>query len=559
MSPFSRVLPVLRWSWLTVLASLFVLLLLPVLAMGADPFTLEKSATYQYLCYKPAGYESAERVPMVIYLHGAGNGSVDGIQKWGPPSGVAAGKSFPFLLVAPISANGAWWNYDKLVTWTKEVIAAYKVDPDRVYLTGCSMGGFGSWGLGVRAPELFAAVVPICGGGDASQVWKLQKVPVWAYHGEKDDIVPECNSARLVEALRAAGGNVTYTIYPGEGHVCWPRVYTDEFYEKLLLLRRPHDAKPDQRAQLAALSADGSNLSCDLLMPMTEGETFPLVMKAVNRSTELESVLTVKLDKVDGISPGIREFSIAVPPGGSVQKEIPVSVNHRRDLPSMQVSWDTAYTVGGEHFSIPSKQEFELSRPLACMSGGPVTVDGDLSEWKGTIMPIQPQRSLGAEAAKDCSFGVGFRHDETNLYIAVEVTDADVVVAKDPPGWPSDDTIMVRLDAREYRPGILTPEDWRESLVILVQPGVTAGKEGVWDRRRIPATFVCVKTATGYAAEIAVPYKWMDAQAGHPWTSARLNVKVADRNAEGKEAQFEWFTEWRTRLTQSRSGTLLRR
>lgn len=558
----SRVFPSRRLAWLTIAAPL-LLLLLPIQASAkdADPLTVEKSATYQYLCYKPPGYDDAAKVPVMIFLHGAGCGSVDGVKKWGPAAAIAGGKSFPFLLIAPIAANGAWWQDEKLVTFTKEMLAKYKVDPDRVYLTGTSMGGFGSWDLGVRAPELFAAVVPICGGGNAQNAWKLQKVPVWAYHGSADDVVPECFSARMVEALRAAGGNVQYTIYPGEGHVCWPRVYTDEFYEKLLKLRRPADATPDRHAQLAALSADGSNLSLDLLLPASPQQQAPLVFTAVNRSKELESTLTVTIDLANGITPSVREFSITVPPGGSVQKEIPATVDPRQDLPCLLISWDTTYTAGAEHFSIPSWQEFELSRPLPCLAAGPVKVDGDLSEWKGMIKPIQPQRPQNLAfhtGAQDRSIGVGVRHDDENLYIAVDVTDDDVMLATEPASWPSNDTVMIRLDPRPYKPGMLPPQDWAEALSILVQPAAVAGKEAVWDRKRIPATFVCIKTATGYAAEVAVPFKWMDTLAKQPWTSARINVKVVDTDTGGKPVAFEWFTEWRTRLTQSRSGTLLR-
>lgn len=530
---------------------------------AAEPFTFEKSATYPYFCYKPAGYAADAKVPLVIYLHGMGNGSVKGVQQWGPPSEVAAGKTFPFLLIAPISANGAWWDGAKLLSFTKEVIAAYKVDPDRVYLTGVSMGGFGSWDLAIRAPELFAAVAPIAGGGDPTKVWKLQKLPVWAYHGGADEIVPESSSARAVEALRAAGGNVAYTVYPGQNHVCWPRVYTDGFYRELLLLRRPENIKPDRRAELSAFSADASNLSVDLLMPAAEEAPAPLTFHASNRAP-VESKLDVKLT-ADGIEPSVREFTITVPPGGTVTKEIPATPTGASELPRLHLTWNTTYTEASQHYSIPSAQEYELSRPMLCPAGDPVKIDGDLSEWKGHILPCKPQFLFHKGEApldpKDCSLGVGFRHDDKNLYIAVQVTDDDVLAGKAPAGWWSYDVVSIRLDAgRDSRPDRKEGEDFVDVLPFVMSPTTVAGQEPMWERRRIPSeiSFVCVKNSTGYAAEIAIPFKWLDAKAGHPWTSVRLNVGVTDRDSNGNGSELRWFNDWHGNTVRSRSGTLLR-
>src|SRR5690606_8210741 len=99
------------------------------------------------------------------------------------------------------------------------------VDRDRVYLTGLSMGGYGSWELAARKPELFAAVVPICGGGDVKQAPRLAKLPIWAFHGAADDVVPVKCTQEMIEAIREAGGDPRYTEYPGVGHDSWTRTY----------------------------------------------------------------------------------------------------------------------------------------------------------------------------------------------------------------------------------------------------------------------------------------------------------------------------------------------
>jgi predicted peptidase len=109
-----------------------------------------------------------------------------------------------------------------------DTVAALPIDPTRVYLTGLSMGGFGSWDLGSRHPERFAAVAPICGWGDPKTVVALAHTPVWAFHGLKDERIPPSRTISLVEALRAAGGDVKLTTFPDAGHNCWERVYSGE-------------------------------------------------------------------------------------------------------------------------------------------------------------------------------------------------------------------------------------------------------------------------------------------------------------------------------------------
>ena len=103
----------------------------------------------------------------------------------------------------------------------------YSIDPQRIYLTGLSMGGYGTWDLLARKPDLFAAGVPVCGGGDESTAEKFAKVPVWVFHGDKDTAVPVGRSRTMVEALKKAGGHPKYTEYAGVGHNPWDKAYAD--------------------------------------------------------------------------------------------------------------------------------------------------------------------------------------------------------------------------------------------------------------------------------------------------------------------------------------------
>jgi predicted peptidase len=115
------------------------------------------------------------------------------------------------------------------------------VDPDRVYLTGLSMGGYGTWSLAAAHPERFAAIVPICGGGNPADAAKLASLPVWVFHGAKDPTVPLERSKEMVEAIKSAGGNPRFTIYPEAGHDSWTETYNNpELYQWLLEQKKSH-------------------------------------------------------------------------------------------------------------------------------------------------------------------------------------------------------------------------------------------------------------------------------------------------------------------------------
>ena len=160
----------------------------------------------------------------------------------GPPKLVETQGPFPFIVVSPQCA-GRGWNVDVLNAFLDEVIKKYRVDKDRVYLTGLSMGGYGAWSLGLQHPEKFAALVPICGGanaievvlgpGDKGEVFKT--LPIWAFHGAKDDVVPLDESERIVAGLKKQGVNeAKLTIYPEAKHDSWTETYDNpELYKWL--------------------------------------------------------------------------------------------------------------------------------------------------------------------------------------------------------------------------------------------------------------------------------------------------------------------------------------
>ena len=126
----------------------------------------------------------------------------------------------------------------------QEALAKYPVDRSRIYATGISMGGYGTWDIIQRKPELFAAAIPICGGGDASLAPKIKDIPIWIFHGDADPVVPVVRSRDMYGALKAIGANVRYREYPEAGHDVWTRTYSDtEVLKWLFAQKRPAAAK----------------------------------------------------------------------------------------------------------------------------------------------------------------------------------------------------------------------------------------------------------------------------------------------------------------------------
>ena len=199
------------------------------------------SVKMEYLCYLPPDYGQKESWPLLLFLHGAGERGADLelVKKHGPPKLIEQGKHFPMIVVSPQCPEGQWWQPVELLALIDDIVEKYKVDEDRIYLTGLSMGGFGTWGLAAYAPHRLAAIAPICGGGEVFWAREFSHVPVWAFHGAKDSVVPLRRSEEMVEALKDDGGNVKFTVYPEAGHDSWTETYDNpRLYEWLLEQKR---------------------------------------------------------------------------------------------------------------------------------------------------------------------------------------------------------------------------------------------------------------------------------------------------------------------------------
>ena len=196
-----------------------------------------KMFAYKYLKYLPEGYDGKKKFPLLLFLHGAGErgDNLDLVTVHGPPKLIKNGKKFPFIVISPQCPKGSWWDAEGLDALLDEFIGKHAVDESRIYCTGLSMGGYGTWALGGQNAKRFAALAPICGGGNRTDARRIGKKPVWVFHGAKDRTVPLDESQRMVDALKRRGSKPKFTIYPEAGHDSWTKSYDNpKLYEWFL-------------------------------------------------------------------------------------------------------------------------------------------------------------------------------------------------------------------------------------------------------------------------------------------------------------------------------------
>lgn len=215
-----------------------------------------EGVVYRYQVFVPANWTKHQKWPVILFLHGAGERGDDGLLQTDVGIGHAIRKNavgFPFIVVMPQCRRNSLWVYADMqaqaLAALEQSIKEFHGDRNRLYLTGISMGGYGTWDLADEYPGKFAALVPICGGihgpksfpqlhvgvADDAKVLdpykdtaeRIGKTPVWVFHGAVDDTVPVEESRKMVAALRAMGANVRYTEYPGVGHESWDRAYAE--------------------------------------------------------------------------------------------------------------------------------------------------------------------------------------------------------------------------------------------------------------------------------------------------------------------------------------------
>ncbi|HEX4695630.1 prolyl oligopeptidase family serine peptidase [Sphingomonas sp.] len=219
---------------------------------------------YPYLIFLPKGYAAAptQKWPLLVFLHGSGERGTDIelVKKNGPPKAIAQHSGSPFILVSPQLelAEGNRWDPERLDLLLVDLRRKYRVDSSRIYLTGLSLGGYGTWAWALKRPDLFAAIVPVAARSEdaSADPCVLKDTPIWAFHGDQDDVVDPQAGFAIVKAVDACKGSVRpkMTIYPQMSHGSWEPAYDDPAMWRWLLEQRratpaPGDLEPNISAK----------------------------------------------------------------------------------------------------------------------------------------------------------------------------------------------------------------------------------------------------------------------------------------------------------------------
>jgi predicted peptidase len=234
-------------------------------ALAPCVYTNAQGEAFPYRLRAPQFPEPGRKYPLILFLHGSGECGSDNRKQLsvGLPAlmGSLLKRPEPVLVVAPQCQSGNWWvrrlamkpdyaaskepaaSLEVALEICRHLVAERQADPERLYITGLSLGGFGTWDAIQREPALFAAAIPICGGGDVTLAPKIKALPIWAFHGDKDSAVPVSRSRDMFKALQACGANAQYREYPNAGHDVWTRTYADTAVLKWLFSQRKAQPK----------------------------------------------------------------------------------------------------------------------------------------------------------------------------------------------------------------------------------------------------------------------------------------------------------------------------
>lgn len=205
-------------------------------------FSCQDNSSYRYVTNLPSNFKVDQATPLLLFLHGSGErgDDLEKVKVHGPPKLAALGKDFPAIVISPQCPSDERWDTNRLEALLKEVQSKYRIDKSRIYLTGLSMGGYGTMSWVYAHPEHFAAIAPICGGQlEKGKSEGIKDIPLWAFHGDQDNVVPIEQTNAYIQELKDVGGNPKYTIYLGVGHDSWTATYDNpEFWEWLFNQKR---------------------------------------------------------------------------------------------------------------------------------------------------------------------------------------------------------------------------------------------------------------------------------------------------------------------------------
>ncbi len=545
-------------------------------------------AAVEYVLYVPRDIQGPDRSkvvrksPLILHLHGSAPSDFSGEKHKGATlinyaEGTASrNEPFPFFIVAPVmpGGHGNWLEHEKEIFDIVDAVAAhYPIDTNRVYLTGFSMGGIGTWSLAIQNPGKFAAIAPICGWGMPAEAWAICHLPIWVFHGARDAAVPLAKSQEMVDALRLCGNEVKFTVYPEAGHDSWTATYNNPgLYEWFLKHERVKERQENKGARIACSLYKGAVIEPGVLF-IEKAATAANVSLRMKNPSLADGKLSLSFAPNDAVAVNTGTIRLAL--SASSEKIIDLQLRMKSNpdaskIPPLRLVWSMAYT----HADIPETRRegsntLSFASYLDCPGASKqFTIDGNLDEWRSLPFKIdKPARILQDpetdRGPDDCRCEFGLAYDEQCLYVAVKVTDDTLTLDPRKAPWEQDG-VEIRIDARDEkeRSTVLEYREFQNILLVALSPARSDKDPMVcYNRERMPegTRTACVRTRTGFNAEIAVSKSYLDEMQGKDWESFRFNMAVDDYDPGDKVAQFWWQPDWRGEETLCGTGTFKRK
>lgn len=543
-------------------------------------------AVYGYLLYTPEKNEG-DAIPLLIFLHGAGYRGRDTSLLYRRPivSHVRKGHDLPCAMLVPQCPLEERWDPATLKRTIEDIKALIDIDEERVYLTGQSLGGYGTWDALAAYPDLFAAAAPLCGGGNPYEAWRYAHVPLRAYHGTEDNAVPIIESEKMVRALQVCNGNAELIRLVGQGHGIESVYHDSSFYSWIFSHRR----KPGQKSDADSLCYrlyTGITLSADSLVAIRPGASAQSALTLYN-STPFSAHARLKILSPSGSAIAFAVDSVVAPP----KAILPVAFTAEPPalgeygISPFQIAVEMTYQIDAENRRV--KRIDTLLAPQSfrwnALQNDP-KIDGKSDDQRLAksefVTPVAVARDKETyNGAKDARFRFRVSKSDRYLYVTGEVFDDNVNAKAHVAPWLQDG-IELRFDFRgdvkhcgnyefidDNTPGYVHRKirergnvcgDKDSIVLIAFSPVNRIGDSSnlfVNDALDGGIKSACVKIKHGYVFETAIALDAVAQQYGwKPGESFYFNIAVNDCDDEEKVAQLWWMPDWRENAFSVRSG-----
>lgn len=522
----------------------------------------------QYLLYLPAQYDAQDQKnkkwPVVLFLHGAGERGKDATSLTNNhlPVVLEGRPNLPFIVVSPVCPSGKWWEAEYIETAHAillETLKKYRTDPDRVILSGLSMGGYGTWNLAKAHPETFAAMAPICGGGGTDGMEKIKHLPAWVFHSIDDPIVPYSNSARSVKAMEAAGQKVIFTTLNGVGHDSWSSAYDyPRIWEWMLQQNRNPSNSPTISSSESAFFASWNNAISFLesntmaTMQLRTGSGSYLVTRKNTTSSTISETFSWSLQGNTNwkIEPASQSFKLLPGADASVTFNITFQGDQATALPFPQIQ----RTISADGFPQEKRRsplpldDIDFFRENAlqhkAVKAGKIKIDGifDEKSWNNANAITNFVSADGKQSYPHAT-KAKFLWDNKGLWVAFEMSEPQpsTMVAKQTKRDShvyQDDCIQLYLD---------TDFDRKDYYHIVLNPKGTIMDSIIHDRKYNLAGMKVANT-TGdqvWNVEIFIPWKEIDVK--KPKSGMRIGLEINRDRRQGQPFGAYWsptYSHW---------------